>query len=71
MTLLTIAHQVPKPTGVCNMTSFRQFVWEKWQEHKDELMAWERTLPQYDEKYYFAKHKWFLKNIFKESKKRG
>ena len=53
------------------MTSFRQFVWEKWQEHKEELMAWERTLPQYDEKYYFAKHKWFLKNIFKESKKRG
>jgi hypothetical protein len=53
------------------MISFRQFVTEKWEEHKDELMAWEKKLPQYDAGYYFRKHKWFLKNIYKESQKSG
>jgi hypothetical protein len=45
--------------------SFRQFCTEKWYEHRDELMLWEKKLPQYDADYYFSKHKWFLKNIYK------
>jgi len=28
-------------------------------------MLWEKKLPQYDADYYFHKHKWFLKNIYK------
>ena len=51
------------------MSGFRTFVWEKWQEHKEELLAWEKSLPQYDSNYYYHKHKWFLKNMYKESKK--
>ena len=69
MTLLTIAAQAAKPTGACRMTPFRQFVWEKWQEHKDELLQWENRLPEYNEKYYFSKHRWFLKNIYREEQK--
>lgn len=52
------------------MTPFRQFVWEKWQEHKDELLQWENRLPEYNEKYYFSKHRWFLKNIYREEQKK-
>lgn len=45
--------------------NFRQFVFDKWQEHKEELMAWEQRMPQYDADYYFQKHRWFLKNLYK------
>jgi hypothetical protein len=51
------------------MTPFRQFVWEKWQEHKDELLQWEKRLPQYDSTYYFKQHKWFLKNLYQSLQK--
>jgi hypothetical protein len=47
------------------MTPFRLFVRHKWEEHKEELMEWEQHLPQYDQHYYFRKHRWFLKRIFK------
>jgi hypothetical protein len=50
-------------------SEFRQFVYEKWYEHKDELLLWEKRLPQYDSTYYFKQHKWFLKNLFRELKK--
>ena len=65
MTRPTTARPVQKPTGACEMTPFRQFVMDKWLEHKEELMTWERQLPEYDAEYYFNKHKWFLKNIYK------
>ena len=51
------------------MTSFKQFVFDKWQEHKEELLAWEHKLPEYDSNYYFHKHRWFLKKIYQEYKK--
>ena len=50
-------------------SEFRQFVYDKWYEHKDELLMWEKRLPQYDSTYYFKQHKWFLKNLFRELKK--
>ena len=50
-------------------SEFRQFVYDKWYEHKDELLMWEKRLPQYDSSYYFKQHKWFLKNLFRELKK--
>lgn len=69
MTRPTTAHPVPKPIGACDMTSFRTFVMDKWQEHKDELLAWEKQLPEYDSAYYFRKHRWFLKKMYQLTKK--
>ena len=47
-------------------SEFRVFISEKWMQHKDELMMWEKRLPEYDDKYYFRKHKWMLRKMFKE-----
>lgn len=50
-------------------SSFRVFIQQKWFEHKDEIYAWTRQpLTEYDDKYYFRKHKWLLKRMFKEQK---
>lgn len=48
-------------------SSFKLFVSEKWYEHKDEILLWTRTVPEYDAQYYFNKHKWMLKRMYKES----
>lgn len=51
--------KLPKP--------FRIFIQNKWFEHKDEIYAWTRQpLTEYDDKYYFRKHRWLLKRMFKE-----
>ena len=48
-------------------SAFRIFIQNKWFEHKDEIYAWTRQpLTEYDDKYYFRKHKWLLKKMFKE-----
>jgi len=47
-------------------SAFRNFCIEMWFNHKDELLEWEKQLPQYDSNYYFRKHRWFLKEIFKK-----
>lgn len=50
-------------------SAFRSFCLNKWYEHKDEILLWTRQpLTEYDDKYYFRKHKWLLKKMFKESK---
>ena len=48
---------------------FRQFVTEKWFEHKDEILDWTRSVPNYDADYYFRQHKWMLKKMYQEWKK--
>jgi len=47
-------------------SKFRVWLGNKWVEHKDELFTWENRLPEYDDKYYFRKHKWMLKRMFQE-----
>ena len=47
-------------------SSFRLFVTEMWFKHKDEIFLWENKFPEYDDKYYFKKHKWTLKRMYKE-----
>jgi hypothetical protein len=50
-------------------SAFRLFCNEKWYEHKDEIFAWTgKALVEYDSKYYFNKHRWLLKRMFKEHK---
>lgn len=51
------------------VSPFRLFCNEKWYEHKDEILAWTgKMLVEYDSKYYFTKHRWLLKKMFKENK---
>lgn len=47
-------------------SSFRTFCLNKWFDHKDEIYAWTNKLVLYDDKYYFNKHRWMLKRMFKE-----
>ena len=48
-------------------TSFRHFINEKWFEHKDEILTWTgKALTEYDSAYYFRKHRWMLKRMYKE-----
>lgn len=47
-------------------TPFRAFVMNKWFEHKDELLVYEKCLPEYDDKYYYRKHRWMLKRMFRK-----
>ena len=53
------------------MMTFRQFVTEKWYEHKDEILLWTRAVPEYDAEYYFRQHRWLLKKMYQEYKKSG
>jgi len=49
------------------LSHFRMFIQEKWFQHKDEIYSWTgKALTEYDDKYYFRKHKWLLKKMFKE-----
>lgn len=49
-------------------SQFKHFCQEKWFEHKDEIYAWTgQALVEYDDKYYFRKHRWLLKRMFKEA----
>jgi hypothetical protein len=45
---------------------FRQFCSMMWEEHKDEIFSWTGKLVEYDSDYYFRKHRWLLKKMFKE-----
>ena len=46
--------------------SFKQFVTEKWYEHKYEILAWTHKAVDYDMGVYFRKNKSFLINEFKK-----
>ena len=47
-------------------SQFRLFCYEKWYEHKDEVLEWTGSPVQGDPEQYFGKYKWFLKTLFKE-----
>ena len=49
--------------------AFRTFMYEKWQEHQEEILAWTSRFPEYDQRYYFIKHRWMLKRMYRESLK--
>lgn len=53
------------------LSSFRMFCNETWYEHKDEILVWTGKQVDYDATYYFRKHRWLLKKMFKESAKKG
>lgn len=58
--------ETPKTKGQLLKDAFRSFLNDKWYEHQEELINWEKKYPEYDREYYFKKHKWLLKKMFKE-----
>jgi hypothetical protein len=58
----------PKTKAELLKEDFRSFLNDKWYEHQDELMTWEKKFPEYDRDYYFKKHKWLLKKMYKDSR---
>ena len=71
MTLLTIAHQVQKPTGACKMKRqhFRSFVTSKYYENRDEYDSIGQTQPHTFEQYV-SDNLSLLKEKFKKNKKK-
>jgi hypothetical protein len=47
-------------------SAFRVWLQEMWMKHKDECFTWTRQFPEYDDRYYFRKHRWMLKKMFKQ-----
>ena len=47
-------------------SAFRMFCQEKWYEHKDEIFLWTGKQVKYDASYYFGKHRWLLRTMFKQ-----
>lgn len=45
---------------------FRVWLQNKWFEHKEELLIWEKRQPDYTDAEFFQKNKWSLKKIYKE-----
>ena len=51
-------------------SEFRMFCREKWYEHKDEILAWTgQALTEYGSDYYFRKHRWMLKSMYKDQRR--
>lgn len=50
-------------------SQFRHYVYEKWYEYKDEVLAWEHRPVTGNAEDYFNKWKWFLKAKYKVDRK--
>ncbi len=47
------------------MKPFRQWCYEKWQDHCDEVEAWTGKRVLYLSSEYFSKYKWWLKREYR------
>lgn len=45
---------------------FRVWLQDKWFEHKEEILTWEKKSPSYNDIDFFRKNKWNLKKMYKE-----
>ena len=45
---------------------FRQYITEKWYEHKKEVLTWESKVVDYTQQEWFEKNRWYLKKLYKE-----
>jgi uncharacterized protein CbrC (UPF0167 family) len=52
---------LPKP-------GFRGWLYAKWLEHKDEVLATTGQPCDYDLGLYFAKYRWWLRRLYKETR---
>jgi len=46
-------------------SAFRMYCHEKWYEHKDEIFSWTGSTVEYDASYYFNKHRWMLRAMYR------
>ena len=51
-------------------SSFRQWLTEKWFEHRTEVDAWTGAQPQYGVQEYFQKYKWWLRKEYSQRKQK-
>ena len=49
---------------------FRQWLTNKWFEHKDELDNWAQAAPDYGMQDYFQKYKWWLRKEYSQRKQK-
>lgn len=45
---------------------FRNWVYQIWWEHLEEMMAWEGKQPNYTSQEYFNKYRWWLKREYRK-----
>ena len=50
---------------------FRSWIFEIWQEHVEETLAWTGKVPEYTQRHYFARYKWWLKREYTYQKLTG
>lgn len=48
--------------------SFSRWLLEIWAEHIDEVLVWEKKIPEYTAQEYFAKYKWWLRREYRHQK---
>lgn len=46
-------------------SKFRLYCLHKWNEHSDEIFLWTGKPTAYNSEYYFNKHRWLLKHMYK------
>jgi hypothetical protein len=51
------------------MKPFRLWLQNMWYEHREEVLEWTGKEVEYTSEQYFAKYKWFLRTLYKNSKK--
>jgi hypothetical protein len=63
----TINDKIIVLTSVPPPSDFRRFCHAKWYEHKDEIFLWTGNTVKYDASYYFTKHRWMLRSMFRKA----
>ena len=57
--------------GQKKRTPFRNWLEQKWYEHKDEVFAWEHRQSEETPEQYFNQYRWYLKALYKHERKQG
>jgi len=59
--------QLPLP----DVSPFRLFCRELWEEHRDEVFQWTGTPVTYTSEQFFVKNKWHIRSIFQARKRKN
>jgi hypothetical protein len=51
------------------MKNVRSWVQDKWYDYVEEIMAWEKRIPDLNAQQYFRKYRWMLKTLYKHELK--
>ena len=48
------------------ISNFRLFVLNMWEDHKEEVFTWTKAPVNYTSEEYFNNNKWYLKTLYKK-----